>query len=279
MTNQNTQNTIKRLQSEIQTLQKHLANEAKKEAQISDKIIRANQRMSGAKSQNTIKSRMREIDRLNKALVNLQKRKADINKKIAGEITQLHKYQQELSKKQEVEQKKTIKALEKQNRDLQKKQDAILHQVNLSTPKSGGFEQLDAVEYDAFISHATEDKEALVRPLAGLLQKAGFNIWYDDFQLSVGDSLRRSIDKGLANSRFGIVILSPSFFAKNWTQYELDGLVAKEMINGKVILPIWHKVSKDEVFSYSPSLSDKVALNTALFTLQELVEKLSDVMR
>lgn len=87
------------------------------------------------------------------------------------------------------------------------------------------------------------------------------------------------IDKGLANSRFGIVVLSPSFFAKNWTQYELDGLVAKEMTGGKVILPLWHKVSKDEVMAYSPTLADKVALNTAMFTTDELVKELSDVLK
>ena len=132
--------------------------------------------------------------------------------------------------------------------------------------------------YDAFISHATEDKEELVRPLAELLSRSGHAIWYDEFQLKVGDSLRRSIDRGLARSRFGIVVLSPSFFAKNWPQYELDGLTAKEMAGGKVILPLWHKVSKNEVLGYSPSLADKVALSTSSFTIEELAAKLSEVL-
>ena len=73
-------------------------------------------------------------------------------------------------------------------------------------------------------------------------------------QLKVGDSLRRSIDRGLANSKYGVVVLSSAFFAKNWPQYELDGMVAREMNGVKVVLPIWHKVSKDEVLSYSPTL-------------------------
>ena len=119
----------------------------------------------------------------------------------------------------------------------------------------------------------------MVRPLAEKLQKAGFSIWYDEFQLKVGDSLRRSIDKGLARSRFGIVVLSPDFFAKNWPQYELDGLVAREMKGGRIILPLWHKVSKDEVLHYSPPLADRVALNTAMYTIDELAQKLSDVLR
>ena len=73
-------------------------------------------------------------------------------------------------------------------------------------------------------------------------------------------------------------MLSPSFFAKNWTQYELDGLVAKEMTGGKVILPLWHKVSKNEVLGYSPTLADKVALNTASYSIEELAEALSEVL-
>ncbi|HKC62853.1 MAG TPA: toll/interleukin-1 receptor domain-containing protein, partial [Pyrinomonadaceae bacterium] len=117
----------------------------------------------------------------------------------------------------------------------------------------------DPTQYDAFISHAAEDKKDLVRPLAKRLRELGFSIWYDEFELKVGDSLRRSIDRGLANSRFGIVVLSIAFFSKNWPQYELDGLVTKELSGGKVILPLWHKVSKDEVVSYSPSLADKLA--------------------
>ncbi len=121
-------------------------------------------------------------------------------------------------------------------------------------------------------------KEELVRPLAEQLKGAGFSVWYDEFELVVGDSLRRSIDRGLANSRFGIVVLSPAFFSKNWPQYELDGLVAKEMIGGKVILPLWHKVSKNEVIKYSPTLADKVALNTAIYTIDELVEELKKAL-
>jgi hypothetical protein len=77
--------------------------------------------------------------------------------------------------------------------------------------------------WDAFISHASEDKQEFVRPLADALQALGSSIWYDDFALTVGDSLRRSIDHGLANSRWGVVVLSPNFFAKHWPQIELDG--------------------------------------------------------
>jgi len=83
-------------------------------------------------------------------------------------------------------------------------------------------------DWDVFVSHASEDKD-FARPLAEALHKSGLSVWYDDFTLRVGDSLRRRIDEGLAKSRYGIVILSHAFFAKNWPQAELDGLTSKQI--------------------------------------------------
>jgi len=80
---------------------------------------------------------------------------------------------------------------------------------------------------------------------------------------TLGDSLSRKIDEGLANSRFGVVILSPSFFKKEWPRKELDGLTAKEISYGKAILPVWHKVGRDDVLRYSPILADKLAVSTS----------------
>jgi hypothetical protein len=136
-------------------------------------------------------------------------------------------------------------------------------------------------EYDVFICHASEDKEAVVRPLAHALRAESLAVWYDEFELRVGSSLRRNIDSGLANSRFGVVVLSDSFFDKGWTNYELDGLVTREVASGggQIILPIWHRVTKEEVMAYSPSLADKVALRTAESTIQEMAEEIAAVIR
>lgn len=99
--------------------------------------------------------------------------------------------------------------------------------------------------YDVFICHANEDKESFVRPLAQELLKSHLEVWYDEFSLIVGDSLREAIDKGLAKSRFGIVVLSPNFFRKKWPQRELNGLVAREMNEPmNLILPVWHNISR-----------------------------------
>lgn len=134
------------------------------------------------------------------------------------------------------------------------------------------------IGYDAFISHACEDKDKVVRPLAKALSRMGFRIWYDEFELKVGDSLRESIDKGLINSRYGIIILSKSFFEKNWPQYELNGLVAREIEGKKVILPIWHEIEKHDVLQYSPALADKVALSTSNKSIMQIAKELAKVL-
>ena len=134
-------------------------------------------------------------------------------------------------------------------------------------------------EYDVFISHASEDKQAIVRPLAEALRAEGLEVWYDEFELRIGDSLRRKIDAGIARSRFGIVVLSPQFFAKGWPQYELDGLVTMAVSGTQVLLPLWHGVSKDEVVRNSPSLADKVALRTADYTVAEIAAEITSVVR
>lgn len=120
---------------------------------------------------------------------------------------------------------------------------------------------LDA--WDVFVSHASEDKESFVRPLVAALTKAGLRVWFDEQELTVGDSLRRSIDCGLARSRFGIVVISPSFLSKHWPQKELDGLVAREEDGSKVILPIWHEITAPEVRQSSPTLADRLAVSSA----------------
>jgi chromosomal replication initiation ATPase DnaA len=133
-------------------------------------------------------------------------------------------------------------------------------------------------EYDVFISHSSEDKEGFVRPLVDELKKLNIKVWYDEFELKIGDSLRESLDKGLKNSKYGIVVLSTSFFNRNWTKYELNSFVSREMNGKKVILPIWHKVTKDEVQNFSLSLADKVALNSSTSSKKQMAEQISKII-
>lgn len=118
--------------------------------------------------------------------------------------------------------------------------------------------------FDLFLSHASEDKDAVVRPLVRALEAANVAVWYDETELRPGDSLRQAIDRGLSKSRHGVIILSHAFFAKRWPQWELNGLAARQMSGqDRVIIPVWHGVDKQDVLSFSPSLADLVAISTS----------------
>jgi hypothetical protein len=119
------------------------------------------------------------------------------------------------------------------------------------------------MEYDVFICHASEDKD-FVEPLAKALMGKNLRVWYAPFELKIGDSLRQEIDRGLANSRYGIVVLSEAFFTKNWPQSELDALASRQNEEGrKVILPIWHKVEANYVRDKSPLLHSLLAARSS----------------
>jgi len=134
------------------------------------------------------------------------------------------------------------------------------------------------MEIDVFISHASEDKDAIARPLAEALKELGYKVWFDEYDLKLGDSLRREIDRGLSSCRFGIVILSPNFFSKEWPQRELDGLADRETESKKkVILPIWHNVSHSDVALYSRPLAGRLAVSTAS-GLGYVVKSISEVL-
>lgn len=280
------QSQVERLQREIGALQTKLSQATKKEADAAGKIAQVQRSMNGRISPSQAQSKLRELSRHQDDAARAQKDQADLNKKLADKTRDLHRYKADLAKEEERERKRLLdldkrrqKEMADYNRDLERQLAA--QRSHLATPRRHP-QQLAAPpdkQHDLFISHASEDKDEFVRPLAGALQALGVAVWYDEFQLKVGDSLRRSIDRGLANSTFGVIVLSSAFFAKNWPQYELDGLVAREMNGVKVILPVWHRVTKDEVMRFSPTLADRVALNTSMQSVAEIAEKLAEVAK
>ncbi|GAB3193590.1 hypothetical protein GCM10027261_09460 [Geodermatophilus arenarius] len=148
------------------------------------------------------------------------------------------------------------------------------------TEVPGGTMTAGGLEIDLFLSHASEDKSTLVRPLAQYLADQGVNVWYDEFSLTVGDSLSRSIDAGLAKAKYGLVVLSKKFFEKAWPEYELRGLVSREIAaRGKVILPVWFGVSHDEVLNFSPPLADKKAVVADGKSLEEVAFEILQAIR
>ncbi|RXV67869.1 TIR domain-containing protein [Burkholderia stabilis] len=97
--------------------------------------------------------------------------------------------------------------------------------------------------------------------------------------MQIGDSLSRSIDKGLAKCSYGVVVLSPSFLRKDWPEYELRGLTAKEIGGKKTILPVWHNISRDDILAYSPTLADKFAISSNGKDVRDIALELIKVMR
>ena len=151
-------------------------------------------------------------------------------------------------------------------------------------PKASGSKTLErasvpAQKYDLFISHASEDKDAVARPLYDALIEKDVSVWFDEAELTLGDGLRRKIDEGLARCRYGVVIISPRFLSKEWPQRELDGLVARETGTGeKAVLPIWHEIDAATLSRYSPTLADKLAANTRE-GIPAIVEKILKALR
>ena len=134
--------------------------------------------------------------------------------------------------------------------------------------------------HDVFISHASEDRDAVAKPLVKALARHGWKAWLDESEMTVGDSLSERIDAALSRSRFGVVVLSPDFFSKPWTRRELAALSAREVSSGsKVILPVWHRVDRDDVLDFSPTLADRLGaptaegLSTVALRLSEALEK------
>ncbi|MFC7502659.1 DUF1883 domain-containing protein [Nocardioides sp. GCM10030258] len=151
--------------------------------------------------------------------------------------------------------------------------------IEVREPVEPDGDLLGGQTWDVFISHASEDKEAVAVPLRNALVDLGISVWLDKTELTIGDSLRRKIDQGIRASRFGIVILSERFFAKGWTNHELDGLVTRTVAGEQTLLPIWHNLTGDQVRAYSPSLADKVALSTDAVAIVEMAEQIAAVVR
>lgn len=115
-------------------------------------------------------------------------------------------------------------------------------------------------EYDAFISHAVEDKLPIANELCARLEKAGLKIWYSGRELRVGDRLTQTIEEGLAKSRFGIVILSPTYVSKMWTLREFYSLLSREKEDYKVILPILYDITPEQLAQKDLTMAELFSL-------------------
>jgi hypothetical protein len=111
-------------------------------------------------------------------------------------------------------------------------------------------------EYDAFLSHAVEDKAAIANELNDALGKRDLKIWYSGQELGVGDSIINKINEGLRRSRFGIIIVSPTYMTKLWALTELNHFLHTSAGNDRVILPVFLNITSEELAPKIPMLAD-----------------------
>lgn len=158
----------------------------------------------------------KEVERASKDLAAVQSKRADIATKIASKSKSLSTHEERQAKEDAKARTKVAEEQKRLIREREAHERLVTNEIRSRTmtvhgrPADSGQE-----EHDFFISHASEDKEGFVRDLAEALRAKGAKVWYDEFTLKVGDGLRRTIDRGLAGSRFGVVVLSEHFFIKH----------------------------------------------------------------
>lgn len=270
-------NRLNRLNADIAALRKQDADQMRKEADASKRANAAMSRAAKTSSASTAASYIREAERESKKAEDARNQRAQLGKKIADKSSELARVQASISKADEAEHKKRLADDAKRQRTYDQRirglENQLAEQASRAViPVLAGDES--GVVHDFFICHASEDKEEFVDGLVAKAEDAGLDLWYDKSALEWGDSLRRGIDKGLSGAYFGVVVLSANFFKKPWPQYELDGLVQKDMLGTGRLLPIWHKVTVDEVARHTPSLAGRLALNTAINSADEIVAEL-----
>jgi hypothetical protein len=215
-------------------------------------------------------------------LASIQKNTSNLQNSIAKKSRELTFTEQRLQRlAQREEKKRRVEELEHENaitREVRIRQRvrALQNGLLAEFPNLGAVR--DGNKHDIFIGFASQDKKDFVEPLAEQLRKSGLRVWYDDFELKAGDSLSRSIDKGIATSTYGIVVLSPHFFAKAWPRVELDGLTARIAGMRKLVLLVYRNLKYEDVLEYSPSLANKFALDTERMTLEEIAEAIEEVL-
>ncbi len=267
----NVDRDINSIERSIHPIDANISRKQKEAHSLLDKITREKDIKRIISYQKDLTKKNEEINKLEKDKSIKSKSLADKQKKKLELQSKLNKEEQKERDKAKKEQKEMFTLQQQITREMERQKMQTLLSFEVLKPQP-----INQTTYDVFVSHASEDKEDFVREFVKCLQQNGLKVWYDEFTLRVGDSLRRSIDNGLKNSRYGIVVLSEAFFNKEWPQRELDGLFAREVNGEKVILPIWHKISKNEVLKFSPIIADMLALNTSSFTIEEIAKEISE---
>lgn len=252
MSSEQYQRMVNSFDKEIADLEKKKATKDKEVATLQGKINTLKKSINSHTSTSTLNSKMRQIATYESDQARKGQDSAELGKKIAEKRKKRSDAYLKLQKEQQNEQRKQDKA----NREIQASYETrikeLQQQLSMPVVTKATPPMVADEEYDVFVSHAYEDKKSFVDEFVEALRNQGLKVWYDTDKLKWGDSMREKIDRGLAKSRYGVVILSPNYIAehKYWTKAELNGLFQVETVNGKTILPIWHNLTKKQVVEY-----------------------------
>lgn len=282
------QSRVKTLTGEIQRLESKHAEISKQIGTKKKSISSLSSSLKTAKG-SMLNNKLNQISKLETEVANLEIKRADLEKQVIKKKNELNtanaSLQKELSKEAKKIQEETEKAHKKLENNYKKQIASLKQKISSSVSVQARVihqhkdEAEENMQYDVFISHASEDKESFVKPFVDELKKLGITVWYDKDTIRWGDSIRKKIDEGLLNSRFGIVVISMDFIRKYWTSHELDGLFNLEESGESRILPIWHNINKSDVLKFSPSLAAKMALSTALMTPEEIAQQVKEILK
>lgn len=239
--------------------------------------------MSISTLQNKEKRLLREIESLHNKINKLSKSKQKsalanylkAQKELAKKMSILTETQQKLSKERKRESDKVKKEQDKHLKELKKQQDEAKRIV------SSGISLLSnqGKESDVFISYVQADSSDYVDRLQSALEVKGIEVWRDKSNMHIGQSMTQKIENGLAKSKLAIVILSPNYLHKYWTNAELNGIFSKQGITGEqMIIPIWYNVSAEDIASKRPILADLFAWNVNIDTIESIVESISKIL-
>ncbi|MCR5803731.1 MAG: toll/interleukin-1 receptor domain-containing protein [Clostridia bacterium] len=142
---------------------------------------------------------------------------------------------------------------------------------DLYSPNTEKLEGKLRKKYDVFISHASNDKLDYVSGLVNEIKKLGIEVFYDSDVLSWGDNWKEKILEGTSNSEFAVIVISNSFFGREWTEKELNEFLKRQNESGqKIVLPLLYNISISEMTSKYPHLSEIQAIESTKLTNQDI---------
>lgn len=284
---------LRRYRTEAGTLRQNISKASSTVAAMRKKATAASAAASRSSNPSTVRMKTSEAERATKQANEAETKRAGFEQKLSNVETKLLKAQEKWERERQTAQDRAL-------RDLALRTTQAASQFNSVQPPSArrAVETAPSTESaitpqnaavttpataparDIFLSHASEDKDEIARPLKDALEALEVSVWFDEMQIKVGQSIRQEIERGIASCRFGVVIISPHFFRKTWTNAELDALFSRKMDSGQpLVLPIWHHVSKDEVLQHSPLLAGILALNTSTMSTDEIAVALAEAVR